>query len=153
MRRTPIPPGAVGIVIVAAAAAPALLRKMKPLARSLGKGFRNFGQKLEEAAEEPHDKGRTGREDYESQFSAHRKVRREGSVTQERETAAEAMPPVETASPTGQNEVEARESEPMVKKAAAKGKGASKPKQKERGASAGATNSKKAKKETRGKAS
>lgn len=52
MRRTPVPPGSVGWIVLAAAAIPILIRSAKPLARKLGQGLRKVGEQLEQAVEE-----------------------------------------------------------------------------------------------------
>ncbi|HRJ26956.1 MAG TPA: hypothetical protein PLO61_05545 [Fimbriimonadaceae bacterium] len=52
MRRTPVPPGSVGWIVLAAAAIPILIRSAKPLARKIGQGLRKVGEQLEQAVEE-----------------------------------------------------------------------------------------------------
>lgn len=57
--RPVIPPGKAGAIILAAALAPVVLRKLKPLARAIGKGFSKVGESVIRMAEEPHDEVKT----------------------------------------------------------------------------------------------
>lgn len=154
VRRGPIPPGNAGPLLLAAVLVPVVLKAFKPLARTLGKGLSDLGKKLEDSAEDPHADARTEREQYESQFTAHQKVRREGDLRKEEQRVHEEdVPPVETASPTGQEEVEARLAEDVVSKGSAPKKAKPVAKKGKKGAGAGATNAKLDRPEKGGKAS
>lgn len=59
MSRSVIPPGKAGLVVLAAALTPIVLRKMRPVTRAVGKGLSKFGDMLIKTAEEPHDPVKT----------------------------------------------------------------------------------------------
>lgn len=55
MSRSVIPPGKAGLIVLAAAVVPIVLKKMKPVTRAVGKGLANMGEMLVKSAEEPQD--------------------------------------------------------------------------------------------------
>ena len=52
MRRTPIPPGKVGLFMLAAAAIPLVAKEAKPIANKIAKGIIRLGEKLKEATDQ-----------------------------------------------------------------------------------------------------
>lgn len=65
MRTLPrnLPPGRTALVaILMGAIAPMGGRKLKPVAKALGKGMIRLGKRIRDAAEEPHDPRKTQRE-------------------------------------------------------------------------------------------
>jgi hypothetical protein len=83
-----IPPGKAGLVILAAAVVPVVVKNFRPFAKTVGQGFVAMGEKIKEAA-----KGKS-QEEVQEEFM---------------QEAAADQPDVETASPMGQAEVEAQE--------------------------------------------
>ncbi|HMS54800.1 MAG TPA: hypothetical protein PKA27_05325 [Fimbriimonadaceae bacterium] len=59
MSKSVIPPGKAGLVVLAAALTPIVLRKMRPVTRAVGKGLAKVGDMLIKTAEEPHDPVKT----------------------------------------------------------------------------------------------
>jgi hypothetical protein len=58
-----IPTSKVGLVmILGSALAPVIVRKLRPVAKKLGKGIIKLGKKIRDAAEEPHDPRKTSKE-------------------------------------------------------------------------------------------
>lgn len=61
--RSVIPPGKAGVVILAAALVPVVLRKLKPVAKAVGQGISKVGETMVKLAEEPHDPVKTEKVD------------------------------------------------------------------------------------------
>ena len=57
--RSSIPPGKAGLIVLAVATLPILLRKCKPLVKVVGSGLTKFGEAMTKAAEEPMDHVKT----------------------------------------------------------------------------------------------
>ncbi len=57
--RSSIPPGKAGLVVLAVATLPILLKKCKPLVKVVGSGLTKFGEAMTKAAEEPMDPVKT----------------------------------------------------------------------------------------------
>lgn len=67
-----IPPGKAGLVVLAAALAPVVLRKFKPFAAAVGKGLSKMGDQMVKMAEAPHDPVKTEKAEAPKEASAPR---------------------------------------------------------------------------------
>jgi hypothetical protein len=95
-----LPPGRAGLIILAAAVTPIVLKKCKRLTQSLGKGVARFGEKLQEyAAEGTSPPADTPNADVKAETKATAGTTKVG--------AAVKGAAVTTASPTGQEEIQA----------------------------------------------
>jgi hypothetical protein len=110
-----VPPGKIGLVMIAAAVAPVVLRKAKPLAKAVGKGIAKLGEAVERIA----DNSTIDAQDREAE-----RIRRQASQedasdkNMNKETNDPPVTPDErTASPIAHEELDAHKAKQAKKRA------------------------------------
>lgn len=97
-----IPPGRGGLIILAAACVPIVIKKFKPIVRFVGKKLTEVGDKVQRIAEE---------------VDAYDKKKAEEAAKKVAEPKPADIPETKTASPTGQEEVKAQKASAQTKTA------------------------------------
>jgi hypothetical protein len=100
-----VPPGAAGLVVLAVAAVPIVVKHFRPIIRRVGKGLVRAGERVQKMADEVEGY-RTPRQERESNMNQQSDATNAGQPSEAAET-----PHHSTASPTSQPEVEAQKTQ------------------------------------------